>query len=239
MIQGKVFRMSSQEFMEIVNIPRHTSTQPKIHLLLDMTDAECSSLFDPEVTADFMPEHIRPKHLVFISKTWLYILSNSLLPLSTDSEESNIYPQVRHAILKLSHGMVFDFEDCFLRTMVLAAELPFTFKPYAPWLQAVCSYGRDEDFIARHHSKLFSLPVRDTMNMLRQPNNPMSTYVGIRQEVNKRNLSKHFQKDCHHFEVSLRSQQMLENFAEANQRQMQFLTNEINHVGNIALNNNQ
>src|ERR1041385_3543577 len=32
---------------------------------------------------------------------------------------------------------------------------------------------------------------------------------------------------------------MLENYIEANQRQMQFLANEINRVGNIALNNNQ
>lgn len=32
---------------------------------------------------------------------------------------------------------------------------------------------------------------------------------------------------------------MLENYIEANQRQMQFLADEINRVGNIALNNNQ
>ena len=32
---------------------------------------------------------------------------------------------------------------------------------------------------------------------------------------------------------------MLEKFIEGNQRQMQHLSNEINHVGNIALNNNQ
>src|SRR3954471_4966251 len=108
MIQGQVFRMSSQEFMEIVNIARHTGPQDKIHLLPDMTDGEFASLLDPEVTEDHMPDNIRPKHLVFISKTWFYILSYSLLPLSSVLEESNIYPQVRHAILKLSHGMVFD-----------------------------------------------------------------------------------------------------------------------------------
>src|SRR3954466_8756152 len=32
---------------------------------------------------------------------------------------------------------------------------------------------------------------------------------------------------------------MLENYIEANQRQMQFLANEINRVGNIVMNNNQ
>src|SRR3954463_5337389 len=35
------------------------------------------------------------------------------------------------------------------------------------------------------------------------------------------------------------SQQMLEKFIEGNQRQMQHLSDEINRVGNIALNNNQ
>ena len=44
MIQGEVFRMSSQEFMEIINIPRHTGPQDKIHLLPTMTDGElCAS----------------------------------------------------------------------------------------------------------------------------------------------------------------------------------------------------
>src|SRR3954468_17752773 len=42
-----------------------------------------------------------------------------------------------------------------------------------------------------------------------------------------------------HFEVGIRTQQMLENFIEGDQRQIQHLSDEINHVGNIALNNNQ
>lgn len=166
MIQGQVFRMSSQEFMEVINIPHHTGQQDKIHLLADMTDGEFATLLDPEVTEDYLPENIRPKHLVFISKTWFYILSKTLLPLSNAHEESNIYPFVQHAIFKLSHGMVFDFEDCFLRTFS-AADLPFTYKPYAPWLQAISNFGRSEDFVARHHPKLFTPPARDTLNMLR------------------------------------------------------------------------
>ena len=69
MIQGQVFQMSATEFMEIVNIPRHTGQIDKIHLMADMTDGEFATLLDPEVTQDFMPDNIRPKHLVFISKT--------------------------------------------------------------------------------------------------------------------------------------------------------------------------
>src|SRR4051812_32340412 len=52
-------------------------------------------------------------------------------------------------------------------------------------------------------------------------------------------MSKRFQKEVYHFEVGIRSQQMLANFIEANQRQMQHLSDEINRVGNIAVNNNQ
>src|SRR3954469_24720979 len=48
-----------------------------------------------------------------------------------------------------------------------------------------------------------------------------------------------FQKEVYHFEVGIRTQQMLEKFIEGNQRQMQFLADEINKVGNIVLNNNQ
>ena len=81
--------MSSQEFMEIVNIPRHTGDQEQIHLLPDLHNEEFATLLDPEVTDDYMPEKIHLKHLVFISKTWFYIMSNSLLPLGTASDESN------------------------------------------------------------------------------------------------------------------------------------------------------
>src|ERR1043165_1487622 len=63
MIQGQVIRMHSQEFMEIVNIPRHIGKVAKVHVLPDPKDAEFSSLLDLEVTGDPMPENIRPKHL--------------------------------------------------------------------------------------------------------------------------------------------------------------------------------
>ena len=155
MIQVQVFRMNSQEFMEIVNIPRHTGELAKVHLLPDPTNVKFASLFDPEVTGDAMPKNIRPKHLIFISKAWFYILSQSLMPLSTASDESNIHYHVRHALMKLTHGHVFDFEDCFLRYMVQAAELVHQLKPYAPWLQAICNYGRNKEFIAKHQPKLF------------------------------------------------------------------------------------
>ena len=86
MIQSQVFCMTSAKFMEIVNIPRHTGELVKVHLLPEPQDAEFASLLDPEVTGDAMPENIRPKHLIFISKAWFYILSQSLMPLSGASE---------------------------------------------------------------------------------------------------------------------------------------------------------
>ena len=76
------------------------------------------------------------------------------------------------------------------------------------------------------------------MNIFRQPNDPFATYVGVRQHVNERNMSKAFQKEVYHFEVGIRTQKMLENFIEGNQCQMQFLSDEINRVSNIAMNNN-
>src|ERR1041384_5195837 len=52
MIQGQVFRMNSQEFMEIVNIPYHTGYLTKVHVLPDPKDAEFASLLDPKDTRD-------------------------------------------------------------------------------------------------------------------------------------------------------------------------------------------
>lgn len=38
MIQGQTFRMSSTEFMEIINIPRYAQDQEKIHVIPHLTD---------------------------------------------------------------------------------------------------------------------------------------------------------------------------------------------------------
>src|ERR1041385_4340634 len=62
MIQGKVFRMHSHEFMEIINIPRHTGKLAKVHLLPDPADAEFASLLNPDVTGDHMPENRSEEH---------------------------------------------------------------------------------------------------------------------------------------------------------------------------------
>ena len=87
--------------------------------------------------------------------------------------------------------------------MVHAAELVYMLKPYATWLQAIFNYGHAEDFVARHHLKLFSPSVRDTMNILRQPNNQFATYVGVRQHIDERNISKRYHKEVCQFEVNL------------------------------------
>src|SRR4051812_23976949 len=92
MIQGKVFRMSSVEFMDIINIPRHSGVQEKIHAQPDLTNEAFATLLDTDASVFPIPDNIRPKHLNFISRTWFYILSNSLIPLSTASDESNLYP---------------------------------------------------------------------------------------------------------------------------------------------------
>src|SRR3954470_10156322 len=58
MIQGQVFRMTSEEFLEIFNIPRHTGELEQIHMVPDLTEAEFTTLLDSEITADFIPENI-------------------------------------------------------------------------------------------------------------------------------------------------------------------------------------
>src|SRR3954466_11600558 len=108
-----------------------------------------------------------------------------------------------------------------------------------PGLCPVATMGEMKTFVAKHHPKLFVPLVRDTLNIFRQPNDPFATYVGVRQHVNECNMSKAFQKEVYHFEVGIRTQQMLEKYIDANQRQMQHLSDEINRIGNIALNNNQ
>ena len=67
MIQGEILRMSSAEFMEIFNIPRHSGDLEKIHMEPDLTEEQFATLLDTEVTADYIPDNIRPKHLNFIS----------------------------------------------------------------------------------------------------------------------------------------------------------------------------
>ena len=73
MIQGQVFRMAAQEFMEVINIPRHTGQIDKIHSLPDMTDGEFATLLDTEGTEDFMPrEHLTEALGLHIKNLVLY-----------------------------------------------------------------------------------------------------------------------------------------------------------------------
>src|ERR1041385_8638899 len=58
MIQGKIFRMSTVEVMEIVNILSHSGIQAQIHLEPDLTNEEFATLWDPEVPTSYIPEII-------------------------------------------------------------------------------------------------------------------------------------------------------------------------------------
>jgi hypothetical protein len=180
-----------------------------------------------------------PKHLVFEAKAWFYILAKTLIPMQNVHDDFPIPDLAQHAIVKLVHGIPFDFEDCFIRTLVSCANLPFALKPYAPWLMAICNFSRDEPFPASRHPKLFTPPVRPVLDIASRPNDPFAEYVGSRQDVNKRNIQKKFIKPVNHMEVSLRTQQMLKHFIEEDRLQKQFMMNEINRVRNIAYNNNQ
>ena len=217
MIQGEPFRMGAAEFMDLINLPRYEEATEKIHLLPAVTNAEFSTLLDPEVVGDAMPTIIKPKHFVFISQTWFHILTKTLLPLEDAHDNSRIPRLLRHAVLKLSHGQVFDFEDCFLRVLVESAENPIAIKSYAPWLYPVCNFLKPESYIARRWPLLYTPPARHTKVLAFKSNNPCVDYVGLRQHISERNLDPKFNKPCYHYETSLRTQQMLQEFIDANQ----------------------
>src|SRR3954464_14505203 len=57
--------------------------------------------------------------------------------------------------------------------------------------------------------------------------------------MTERNILLKFIKPVHHMEVSLRSQQMLQHHIDQDFLQKQKMMDEINHLRNIAMNNNQ
>ena len=239
MIQGQVFHLTIDQFLEVVNLPRFAGLPVKIHDLPNLTPAEFSAVMNPDVVGDGYPPVPMPKHLVFEAKAWFYILAKTLIPMKDVHDDFPIPDLAQHAIVNLVHGIPFDFEDCFIRTLVSCANLPFALKPYAPWLMAICNFSRDEPFPASRHPKLFTPPVRPVLDIASRPNDPFAEYVGSRQDVNERNIQKKFIKPVNHMEVSLRTQQMLKHFIEEDRLQKQFMLNEINRVRNIAYNNNQ
>ena len=109
MIQGKDLHMPTSQFLEIVDLPHYEANLSRLHLLQDMTYAEFVTLLDPAVTGDAMASVIMPNHLVFLAKTWFYILAKTILPQGGISDETPISSVMRHAITRLTHGMSFDF----------------------------------------------------------------------------------------------------------------------------------
>lgn len=120
-------------------------------------------------------------------------------------------PLCNMPILKLFNGLPFDFEDCFIRTMVSCADDHdhIAMKPYAPWLMAVCNYSRDVPFPITIYSSIFSPLVREVLKVATRHNDPFAEHVGIRTHVTERNIRTKFIKPVHHMEVSLHSQQIL------------------------------
>src|SRR3954462_1732340 len=239
MIQGQVFHLTIDQFLDIVNLPRFEGLRAKIHDLPNLTPAEFSTVMNPDIIGDGYPPVPMPKHLVFEAKAWFYILSKTLIPMKDVHDEFPIPNLAQHAIVKLVHGIPFDFEDCFIRTLVSAADRPFALKPYAPWLMAICNFSRGKPFPEYRHPKLFTPPVRPVLDIASRPNDQFAEYVGSRQDVNERNIQKKLIKPVNHMEVSLRTQQLLQHFIQEDRVQKQAIMNEINRVRNIAYNSNQ
>ena len=146
MIQGKDFHLTAGQLLELIDLPRFEGKPDKIHSLPPMSAAEFSVVMDPEIVGDGCPEVPMPKHLIFQAKTWFYILSKSLIPILNVHDEYPIPSVVQHAIVKLVNGIPFDFEDCFIRTLVDCAEDPDSHKPYAPWIMSLCNFTREKPF---------------------------------------------------------------------------------------------
>jgi hypothetical protein len=81
MIQGQVFHLTIDQFLEVVNLPRFEGLPVKIHDLPNLTPAEFSAVMNPDVVGDGYPPVPMPKHLVFEAKAWFYILAKTLIPM--------------------------------------------------------------------------------------------------------------------------------------------------------------
>src|SRR3954471_11556553 len=55
MIQGQVFHLTVDQFLEIVNLPRFEGLPHKLHTLPDLTPAEFSIVIEPEIIGDGYP----------------------------------------------------------------------------------------------------------------------------------------------------------------------------------------
>src|SRR4051812_47660727 len=239
MIQGQVFHMTVDQFLAIINLPRFEGLPHKLHDLPAPTPAEFSTIMNPDVVGDNYPTEPKPRHLVFEAKAWFYILSKTLMPMLDVHDNFPIPNDVQLALLKLVHGHPFDFEDYFLRTLVSCADDHNSHKPYAPWLMAICNYSRDVPFPISIYPKIFTPPVCKVLQVVARPNDPFAEHTGIRAHLTERNIRSKFIKPVHHMEVSLRSQQMLQHHIDQDFIQKQALMDEIKHLHNIAMNNNQ
>ena len=177
MIQGQVFHLTVDQLLEIANLPRFEGLPHKLHTLPDLTLAEFSVVMEPEIVAEGYPPVSMPKHLVFEAKVWFYILSKTLTPMHKVHDDFPIPSLAQHAIVKLINRIPFDFEDYFIRPLVSCADNPHAYKPYSPWIMALCNYSREEPFPASCHPKIFKPPVRDVPNIAARPINVFAEYV--------------------------------------------------------------
>ena len=152
-------------------------------------------------------------------------------------DEYHIPTFLQHALMKLVHGVPFDFEDCFIRILVSCADDHTSLMSYAPCLMALCNFSRPKPFPSTVYPLIYTPPVRDVLQVTARHNDPFAEYTGVRAHVTERNIRTRLIKRVHHMEVSLRTQQMFQHFNEEDRVQKQEIMNELNLLCNIVVNN--
>src|ERR1041385_1812539 len=104
---------------------------------------------------------------------------------------------------------------------------------------AICNYSRDVPLPVSIYPKIFTPLVREVLQIIARPNDQFAEHTGIRAHMIERDIHSKLIKPVHHMEVSLQSQLMLQHHIDQDFLQKQKMMDEINHLRNITMNNNQ
>jgi hypothetical protein len=99
------------------------------------------------------------KDLLYVPKTVYKILAKTICPIKGhNSETDEVVGVMKNLLFYIIHGVPFNIQEFFMRTLITYAQTPFELKPYAPWIMRLTRTRTSIDYEADKQNHLSFVP---------------------------------------------------------------------------------
>ena len=99
------------------------------------------------------------KDLLYVPRTIYKIMTKTLCPIKgRNSDTHEVIDVMKNLPFYIIHGIPFDIQEFFMRTLITYAQSPFDLKPYAPWIMRLIKSRSSINYEADKQNHLSYVP---------------------------------------------------------------------------------